>query len=75
MLELEARIAARLVSGKLSLPSNSEMVKEATQDMEWRRKHWGEHSERVTGSPTSSIKVMMQNVKNFNIGYVNYLKK
>ena len=56
--ELETRIAARVVAGKLSLPSKAKMFESATQDMEWRRKHWGEHSERVDNSSTSSIKLM-----------------
>ena len=47
-VELESRMAARVIAGKLSLPSKDEMLKSAKLDMKWRRQFWGQDIERVS---------------------------
>ena len=47
-VELESRMAARVIAGKLILPPNEEMMKSAELDMEWRRKFYGEEISKVS---------------------------
>ena len=45
--ELQSRVAARVLSGKLPLPSRDYMMKEANADIARRRSRWGDDIPRV----------------------------
>ena len=48
--ELQSRVAARVFSGKLLLPSRDYMMKEANADITRRRNRWGDDIPRVSGT-------------------------